>query len=349
MNTAIKNPDLAVVIGRVQLPHKGHSTLFAEALKRAPRLLVVLGSAWRARDTRNPFNAAEREQMVLAGLPAADRERVSFLPVRDYFDDARWDAAVLKGVKGVKELTHHSDNVVLVGFKKDSTSEYLDHFPGWGLHEVMPTVDIDATSLRKVFFEDKASEGKLAVLSNYVEPGVLAYLKAWEHLPPFERLVGEYAQVAAYRKKYSAPFYLTADSVVTADNHVLLIRRGGDIGHGLWALPGGFVNKDERFFPAALRELREETGLGLLESSLKRALRTSAVFDHPLRSPRGRLVTHAFHFDLGDMRPPEVQGSDDAMEAKWMPIAELPGIEESCFEDHSAILDHFVGVYRDEG
>jgi ADP-ribose pyrophosphatase YjhB (NUDIX family) len=63
------------------------------------------------------------------------------------------------------------------------------------------------------------------------------------------------------------------------------------------------------------------------------------------RSPRGRIITNAFHFDLGDAEFPDVQGADDAKLAKWMPLAELPSLESQLFEDHACILDHFVGLY----
>jgi bifunctional NMN adenylyltransferase/nudix hydrolase len=138
--------------------------------------------------------------------------------------------------------------------------------------------------------------------------------------------------------------YLTADAVVTAKGHVLLVRRGGTIGRGLWAAPGGFLEPREQFYAAAVRELAEETGLALPARLLRRALCADAVFDHPDRSPRGRIVTRAFHFDLGDARLPEVRGQDDAQEAHWVKIAELPGMEEQLFEDHALILDRFLGV-----
>jgi bifunctional NMN adenylyltransferase/nudix hydrolase len=78
---------------------------------------------------------------------------------------------------------------------------------------------------------------------------------------------------------------------------------------------------------------------------MKSALRGEAVFDHPLRSARGRIVTMACHFDLGDTHLPEVRGSDDAKEARWVRIADLPGMEDQLFEDHVVILDRFLGLW----
>ena len=78
---------------------------------------------------------------------------------------------------------------------------------------------------------------------------------------------------------------------------------------------------------------------------MRAALKSSAVFDHPARSPRGRIITSAFHFELRDTGFPDVVGSDDAKLAKWIPIAQLPSLESQIFEDHACILDHFLGLY----
>ena len=334
--------DVAVVIGRWQILQRGHCTLLRAALAAAPKVIVVIGSAWRARDSRNPFTWQERQQQFEAVLTPEERARVSFVPVRDYFDDERWGEAVHEGVA---KTASRGDQVALVGFKKDHTSQYLDNFPGWSLLEVEPEFDISSTELREIYFELEDRAAALTTIGNYVEPGVRAYLEAWSHLPAYRKCAAEHKAIAAYKKKYTAPFALTADCVVTASGHVLLIRRGGDIGNGLWALPGGFVELHERFYEAAVRELAEETGYQALPSRMKSALRGQAVFDHPLRSARGRVVTNAFHFDLGDAHLPEVRGSDDAKEARWVPIAELPAMEEQLFEDHATILDHFIGLW----
>lgn len=334
--------DIAIIIGRWQILQRGHGTLLRAALAEAPEVIVVIGSAWHSRDSRNPFTWQERQQQFESVLSPQDRARVTFLPVRDYYDDERWAEAVRSGVA---KRAARDKRITLVGFKKDSTSGYLDNFPGWTLLEIVPEYDISSTDLRAIYFEMEDLRVAFTIMGNYVEPGALAYLEAWSKLPAWRTCAAEHKAVLDYRKKYTARFSLTADAVVTANDHVLLIRRGGDIGHGLWALPGGFVEPQERFLAAAVRELGEETSYKPLPITLKNAYRSQAVFDHPLRSPRGRLITNAFHFDLGSAHLPEVRGRDDAKEARWIAIADLPALEEQLFEDHACILDHFLGWF----
>ncbi len=333
----------ALIIGRWQLFHKGHESLLKEALNAASEVIVVIGSAYRSRDVRNPFTWEERKAMVQVTLMPTDLARVKFLPVRDYFDDERWNNAVRKGVA---QLAKTSSKVILLGFKKDASSYYLDNFPSWIYKSIEQVLDIDATSLRNVYFESAEPDARLSVLKPHVSQKVVDYLQAWSRLPVYAQRMQEHLAVAAYRKRWTAEAYLTADAVVVVDKHVLLVRRGGNVGHGQWALPGGFVDKGERFYLACLRELQEETGLKMLGSTMKQACKTQQIFDHPLRSARGRLITMAYFFDLGHMRLPEVKGADDAMEAKWIPLSELPKLEDQLFEDHAAILDKFVGVYQ---
>jgi ADP-ribose pyrophosphatase YjhB (NUDIX family) len=50
-------------------------------------------------------------------------------------------------------------------------------------------------------------------------------------------------------------------AVIEQDGAVLLGRRKGGFGAGKWGLPQGYVEYDEDFLSAALREVKEETGL----------------------------------------------------------------------------------------
>lgn len=109
---------------------------------------------------------------------------------------------------------------------------------------------------------------------------------------------------------------------------VLLIKRKKDPFAGKWALPGGFVNTDEEVTMAAVRELKEETGLEVQE----KALRLIDYFDAPDRDPRGRVISFAFEVKADGEH--SVKGADDAEEAQWFPIDDLP---ELAF-DHQSIL-----------
>lgn len=340
----IPKAEVAVVIGRWQLPHLGHLKLFETALESAARVVIVIGSSFRSRDARNPFNWEERRDMILAMLPG-QAERIAFVPVRDYYDDERWAKAVNAKVKAVAGEARH---IALIGHIKDATSGYLNRFPDWKRVGVKPLEGLDATALRKLYFESEDVGMALTILAPYVHPSTPKYLQAWAKLPEYGRRCREALAVAAILAKYTAPHYLAADALLVANDHVLLIRRGGKVGNGLWAIPGGFVDKGERFLQAAFRELTEETSYAPLPSTLQAALRESAVFDHELRSPRGGIVSMAFRFDLGRLAHlPEVKGADDAMDAKWIPITDLPSMEGQFFEDHDCILDRLVGVYKD--
>jgi bifunctional NMN adenylyltransferase/nudix hydrolase len=159
-------------------------------------------------------------------------------------------------------------------------------------------------------------------------------------------LRGEWQALAAEQALWAGspypPVFVTVDAVVHMAGHVLLIRRGRPPGKGLLALPGGFLEQRETVYQSAVRELEEETGLRLLPSTMQAALGAVQVFDHPDRSQRGRVITHAHYFALGSGPLPEVRGSDDASEARWVPVSELAGMEKQFHDDHFHILDAFL-------
>jgi bifunctional NMN adenylyltransferase/nudix hydrolase len=334
--------DVAVLIGRFQPFHCGHAELLGKALATAPKVVIVLGSSYHARSAKNPFTWQEREAMIAATLKPEDRERVTFVAMRDYYDDRQWAEEVSKAVTAVSGAAAH---VALVGFFKDASSYYLNLFPQWTMLATEESNPSDASDVRRIYFEAEDIDVSISVLDELVPRAVRQFLKAWAMLPHYAALVEEHRFVKKYKAAWKsapyAPIFSTVDAVVRCAGHVLLIRRGGFPGKGQWAVPGGFVEQRERLLQSAVRELEEETKLGVLGSMLEDSLVGVKVFDHPDRSQRGRTITHAHYFDLSSDALPSVEAADDAALVKWVPLADLAGMEEEFYEDHFHIVESF--------
>jgi len=54
-------------------------------------------------------------------------------------------------------------------------------------------------------------------------------------------------------------------AVIVVERAILLVRRGRPPAAGLWAVPGGRVNRNETLAAAVVREVREETSLAVTE------------------------------------------------------------------------------------
>ncbi|MCH8617873.1 bifunctional nicotinamide-nucleotide adenylyltransferase/Nudix hydroxylase [Undibacterium sp. TS12] len=341
--------DVAVLIGRFQPFHNGHATLLQLALETAEEVVIVLGSSFHARSTKNPFTWQERADMIRATLSQSERDRISFVAVRDYYDDARWARAVRAKVE---HLCPYAKRVALIGHFKDASSYYLNRFPQWQLVAAEQLLAIDATIIRKVLFEAEDMRVSLDVITHYLPASIRQYLKAWSILPQYADLVREHAQLQAYQAAWKPapypPIFSTVDAVVKAADHVLLVQRGGFPGKGLWAIPGGFLDQNERLFQGAIRELFEETNLAVLSTTLENALQDVKVFDHPGRSLRGRTITHAHFFDLQTDHLPDIRAADDAAQAAWVSIDKITAMEEAFFDDHFHILDQFLMLTADE-
>jgi len=347
--------DIAVLVGRFQPFHDAHLALLERALACASRCVVVIGSAFQARTPKNPFTWKERAEMIRQALPEADRARLTIVPMRDYYDEARWVASVREAVATLLP-PEESPRVTLVGHLKDATSSYLAAFPGWTLASVDRLPGAGGTQLRDALFAAQpvddhtppAVDAALAAFVDQVPPSTIAFLRAWTAMPHYAELAAEWRMLKRYKEAWRAaphePTFVTVDAVVQCAGRVLLIQRGKAPGRGLFAVPGGFIEPRETCWQSCLRELEEETHLKLLDATMRRSLRSLAVFDHPDRSQRGRTITHAHHFDLGDRELPEVRADDDAASVQWVPIAELAALEDRFFDDHFHMLDHFLGV-----
>ena len=132
---------------------------------------------------------------------------------------------------------------------------------------------------------------------------------------------------------------VTADVVALAGNQydqlkILLIKRGNPPFQGLWALPGGFAEMEENLETTAIRELEEETGLQDVD------VQQIGAFGKVGRDPRHRTVTVAFLSCLE--KTADVRGLDDASDAGWFQVTELPDLAF----DHTEIVAKGLELWK---
>jgi 8-oxo-dGTP diphosphatase len=130
------------------------------------------------------------------------------------------------------------------------------------------------------------------------------------------------------------PMGVAADLVILTVRagrlEVLLVRRGIAPYKGRLALPGGFVRPAEDLADAALRELREETGLAGDRIHLEQV----ATYGAPRRDPRGRVVSVTYLALVPD--PPAPVAGSDAAAAGWHAIDDVDPARLAF--DHDRIL-----------
>lgn len=343
-----KKYDLLVFIGRFQPFHKGHQEVVERAFSLSRNVLIIVGSAGKARSVRNPFTFEERKEMINSVFPDAIVESMS----DSAYNDTQWVTNVQTVVKkvGIEVANAGSSfrnsgwgdlKIGLIGCEKDHTSYYLKLFPQWDNEACEFVSPLNATAIRQMYFTGNLDRRWEA--DAIMPDEVFKFLQAFEVTAEYDRLAHETVYIEQYKKTWGEGPFLTADALVQASGNVLLIKRGKEYGHGLYALPGGFLGKNEKFFEGALRELKEETRLKVPLKVLKGSVVGSDIFDDPHRSERGRIVTRCFHFRLeNELELPEVRGSDDAEWAGWVEFSSLN--EADFFEDHFHIIKKMLGV-----
>lgn len=110
---------------------------------------------------------------------------------------------------------------------------------------------------------------------------------------------------------------------ILKEDTILIIQRGHEPDKGLWSIPGGMVGYGERTDVAAAREVKEETGLDVLEMEY-----VADIVDKIIYDAEGKLK---YHFVIVDYVTHQFKGTpvamDDAVDCKWCPFEKLPQYE----------------------
>ncbi|MDB5395763.1 MAG: phosphohydrolase [Rhodospirillales bacterium] len=101
--------------------------------------------------------------------------------------------------------------------------------------------------------------------------------------------------------------------VVWQDDEILLVRRGRPPRQGEWGIPGGAQALGETVFEAAIREVREETGVTVRPTNIL------TVVDSIARDDEGRAQ---FHYTLVEVSAEwsggEAEAASDVTDVCWV-------------------------------
>ena len=109
-------------------------------------------------------------------------------------------------------------------------------------------------------------------------------------------------EAPAGKPQQPAPVVCAGAVIRDAGGRLLLIRRGHEPSRGLWSVPGGRVEAGETPEQAAVREVREETGLDVVVGRLLGSVEI------------GEFLVHDF---AAEVVGGELRAGDDAEDVRW--------------------------------
>lgn len=200
------------------------------------------------------------------------------------------------------------------------------------------TDGISSTAVREILF--KNPECHYSDVRDYITHVVFRYIKDNElyfqngndYNEKEKEFLKEYA-VKKEKNHWGEPS-VTTDTVAYNGDKILLIRRGNYPYKNYWCLPGGFMEKtDEDLNFGAQRELKEETGIDIDPKYFRQIKTYGHNFD-----PRMKIVDVAFSVRVSKKDMDKVKGLDDACDARWFQIDELPKLGFH----HEQIINYFL-------
>ena len=160
--TRIRDMKVGILIGRFQPLHKGHVNAIEFARDNSERLFVIVGSAEKSNQERNPFSFEERKRMIGLALKGKKlQDNIFIVPINDARNHTEWIKSI-KNTIGEYNLIFTNDELTEKLFKEDG-AEVLN----------VPLQDrneLSATEVRKRLELDKEWE-------SLVTPEIAQYLK----------------------------------------------------------------------------------------------------------------------------------------------------------------------------
>ena len=123
---------------------------------------------------------------------------------------------------------------------------------------------------------------------------------------------------------------ITVDGIVKKGNEIILIKRKNYPFKSSWALPGGYLEYNEKTEDAVIREIFEETGL------VTKIMHLIGVYSDPKRDPRGHTVSIIYELKI---LKGKLEFGDDASDVNFFNLTKLP---DNLSFDHKKIINDYL-------
>lgn len=326
----VQKQKLGVVIGRFQPLHNGHIDIIARALEQCEKVLVLISSATESPNYRSPLPSGTRRDMIIEEFK--DPKNLVLLPLRDFPTDDEWIQEVIGFVNSFEE---NPSKVTLYTSEKDAAF-YQTSFVYSTSVAKKEEDEIDDEAIRKLMYED------FQIPSALVPTSVHKTLTTFIASPEFTRLTNEYQQCKGREAEgllahaYSNPVEPVAHALVIHKGKILLVKRAGVRGHGQLALPGGFIERHETTREAAVRELKEETGLDL---TTVRAMEVASAVEENLNGLSTRTIGINYAYLIDDAEEITLElDLDEVLDAQWHSFDSVVNEKVPLFYNHLTVI-----------
>jgi bifunctional NMN adenylyltransferase/nudix hydrolase len=277
----------AVIIGRFQVPelHKAHEALIDWTRLNFDKVIVMIGCS-EVPSAKNPLTYEQRADMIHRYVMwTADERPVKTYQLMDAPSYGAWSGALDLMLRTVTS----DRDIVLVGGRDSFIPKYS------GKHKTMSPpehifegiADLSGTAIREAISKEKS-------ISPLFHKG---YIKA--HMDDTPKVLSTVDIAVIYRH--------------SKGRSILLGHKQVNDG---WRLPGGFVDgNDETLEAAAIRELKEETGL---EFDWLHPLFSRKISDWRFRDSSHGIMTHVFMAVVEE--PVAVEAKDDLRALRWFDV-----------------------------
>lgn len=333
---------LGVFLGRFQPLHNGHIAAIRESLKDCEKTMVLIGSVNKLINFKNPLSTEQRKSTLTEVFQSEiDSGALLLGTINDFPSHEPWVTDILGRVQNITDDCSPTEVNLYTSEKDDEFYRSMFLYP-------LITLDsqgVNATDFREHLYTGGAPKR----LYSDVPQATIDLLNTFIGTEEFRNCKQEFLSCtqgkarATLAHQFNNPIEPVAHAVVIHKDNVLLVQRKSVRGNTQWAIPGGFVEKDESTQDAALRELFEETGVSL---EGRNAAQLAYCVEENLDDLSVRTLGINYLFVVAPEEVIDVFIDEkEVMGYRWVPLKDILEEREILFYNHNVVVQRLIATW----